>query len=116
MDQVAPNTSDLAFQAGLELSGLGDQEDSDQVAPREWAHEPKADPNLPMMAVSVPKTGADLVEPKLLVPKGSAPVGQEGSVPVGQEDSVPEKQEDLVLADLGVSAPAVRAVRVVPKA
>ena len=97
LDQVAPITSDLAFRAGLMHSGQGHsgQGHSVLVAPREWAHEAKADPNLPIMAVSVPEAGADLVEPKLLVPKVSAPVDQ--------EDSVPEKQEDLVLADRGVS-------------
>jgi hypothetical protein len=76
------------------------------------------------MAVSVPEAGADLVKPKLLFPKVSAPVDQEDLVLAGQEDSVLADQEDLVLAgqedlvlaDRGVSAPAVRAVQVVPKA
>ena len=137
MDQVAPNTWDLAFRAGLVHSGqghsgLGDQEHSVLVAPREWADEAKADPNLPIMAVSVPEAGADLVKPKLLVPKVSAPVDQEDSVLAkqedlvladqedlvleNQEDLVLADQEDLVLADRGVSAPAFRAVQVVPKA
>jgi hypothetical protein len=68
------------------------------------------------MAVSVPEAGADLVEPKLLVPKVLVLADQEDSVLADQEDLVRAKQEDLVLADRAVSAPAFRAVQVVPKA